>query len=895
MRNSLISLALLVMIAVSVARKYQLLGIALGLVLFTCFGACQLETEPDNNSLGEIDTFGFAKAENPDLPEDASASLIGNRITINVPAESDVTSLVPTIKYKGAELSPASGVAQDFTDPVTYTVVTPEGRVRVYTVTVVKAASSSKDITHFLIDSVEGTINGNDITVIMPFGTDLDMLRGSIIHTGVSVRPDSGSIQDFSEPVAYTVTARNGSTATYTVRVSVADSDAKDIIGFAIGNTVAEINGTQITLSLPFGTDLQKLAASITHTGLSVSPVSGSQQDFRGPVTYTVVAADGTSQQYTVLVSITADNAKAITRFSLAGRMAAISGNAISVTVPFGTDVEHLSPTIQHNGQSLSPASALEQDFSEPVIYTVTAADGSTAQYTVTVSEAPNSAKEITAFQILGNSAQISGTSITLTLPFGTSTAALVPTVTYSGANLQPASGVARNFNNPVNYLVTAGDGTTRTYEVTIMVAPNDAKEITMFRFGTLQADISGTAITATVPFETDLTLAPMITHNGASVLPASGQARNFTTPQMYTVTAQDGTERTYTVMVTRAANSARDITAFTVATRSASIEGTAITVTVPFGTAVTALAPMITHTGMSISPGNMVPQNFSQPVEYTVTAANSETRVFTVTVTVAEDRPKNITSFTFASPSATGTINNTENTISVTVPFGTSRTSLTPMVSHQGVSVSPMSNTARNFSSPVMYTVTADDNSTKIYTVTVTAAAGSSAKAITAFSIGSSQGMITGTSISLTLPNGSSRMNITPSITLSPLATISPMANVARDFSSPVMYRVTAQDLSFNDYTVTVSVAASTAKNITEFDIGVPGSSRTIGDETISVMVPSGTNVMALTPTITVSPDATLEPADPTERDFTNSVTYTVRAQDLTTKVYTVTVTVAP
>ncbi|HTU58225.1 MAG TPA: hypothetical protein VMF89_07320, partial [Polyangiales bacterium] len=416
--------------------------------------------------------FGFSKAENPDLPEDASGSLIGSRITINVPAESDVTSLVPTIRYKGAEVSPASGTAQDFTDPVTYTVVTPEGRERVYTVTVVKAASSSKEITHFLIDSVEGTINGTDITVIMPFGSDLKMLRGSIIHTGVSVRPDSGSVQDFSEPVEYTVTARNGTTATYTVRASVADSDAKDIIGFAIGNTVAEINGTQITLSLPFGTDLRELAASITHTGLSVSPESGSVQDFSGPVQYTVVAADGTSQQYTVLVSLTPDSAKAITRFSLAGRMAAISGNAISVTLPFGTDVEHLTPSIQHNGQSLSPASALEQDFSRPVVYTVTAADGSTAEYTVTVTVAPNTAKEITAFQILGRTAQIVGTSITLTVPFGTSTAALVPTITYSGASVQPASGVARNFDNPVNYLVTAGDGTTRTYEVTITVAP---------------------------------------------------------------------------------------------------------------------------------------------------------------------------------------------------------------------------------------------------------------------------------------------------------------------------------------------------------------------------------------------------------------------------------------
>jgi hypothetical protein len=302
----------------------------------------------------------------------------------------------------------------------------------------------------------------------------------------------------------------------------------------------------------------------------------------------------------------------------------------------------------------------------------------------------------------------------------------------------------------------------------------------------------------------------------------------------------------------------------------------------------------MITHTGMSISPGNMVPQNFSQPVEYTVTAANGDTRVFTVTVTVAADRPKNITSFTFSSPSATGTINNTENTVSITVPFNTPLT-LVPTVGISGVSVSPMSNTAQNFSSPVMYTVTADDGSTKVYTVTVTVAAGSSAKAITAFSIGGTQGMINGTSISLTLPSGSSRTNLTPSITLSPFATISPTANTARNFTNPVMYTVTAQDGSVDEYTVTVNVAESTAKNITEFNIGVPNSSRTIGDDTISVMVPSGTVVTALTPTITVSDGATVDPASGVERDFSGSVTYTVTAENNSTKVYTVTVMVEP
>jgi len=878
----------------SVARAYRLVGVALALVLFACVG-CQLETEPDNSSFGEITSFDFSKADNAGLPEDAKGSVVGSRITINVPAESDVTSLVPTIRYLGAGVSPASGSAQDFTDPVTYIVTTPEGRERVYTVTVVKAASSSKEITHFLIDGVEGTINGTDITLIMPFGTNLKTLRGSIIHTGARVSPDSGSAQDFSEPVEYTVTARDGTTATYTVTVSVAESDAKDIIGFAIGNTIAEINGTQITISLPHGTDLRELAASVTHTGLTVSPESGSQQDFREPVQYIVTAADGTTQLYTVLVSVTADNAKAITRFSLAGRTGTISGTAISVTLPFGTNVESLAPSVQHTGKSLSPASSVEQDFREPVVYTVMAADGSTAQYTVTVTVAPNNAKEITSFVILGNSAQIDGTNITLTLPAGTPTNALVPTITYAGASVLPPSGVARNFNNPVSYVVTAADGTRRTYEVTVTVAASNAKAITEFRFGSLFGDIQGDAITVTVPFAADVTaLAPTISHTGASVEPASGQARNFTAPQTYTVTAQDGTTRVYTVTVMRAASSAKDITSFSIGGTAATINGTAITITVPFGTNRNGLAPMFMHTGASVSFGSGVARDFRQPVTYTVTAADGTTQVYTVTVSVAPNSAKNITSFTFQSPSATGTIDNTANTVAVTVPFGTNRNSLTPNVMHEGVSISPMSGTAQNFSAPVMYTVTADDDSTKVYTVTVTVAAGSSAKEITSFAIAGVQGMITGTSITLTLPAGTSRTSLMPTISISALATIDPAANTARDFTNPVNYRVTAQDGTFTNYTVTVNVAPSTEKNITMFTVaGVTAPS--IGENTISVTVPNGTDLTALSPTISVSPGATIMPASGESRDFTAPVMYTVRAEDNSTKVYTVTVTAAP
>ncbi|MDR1761909.1 MAG: DUF5018 domain-containing protein [Bacteroidales bacterium] len=84
----------------------------------------------------------------------------------------------------------------------------------------------------------------------------------------------------------------------------------------------------------------------------------------------------------------------------------------------------------------------------------------------------------------------------------------------------------------------------------------------------------------------------------------------------------------------------------------------------------------------------------------------------------------KQITVFGFSEPAATGVINETAKTIAVNVPEGTNITALAPVIIISAdATVSPASGVAQNFSSPVAYTVTAADNSTTSYIVTVTVA----------------------------------------------------------------------------------------------------------------------------------------------------------------------------
>lgn len=89
------------------------------------------------------------------------------------------------------------------------------------------------------------------------------------------------------------------------------------------------------------------------------------------------------------------------------------------------------------------------------------------------------------------------------------------------------------------------------------------------------------------------------------------------------------------------------------------------------------------------------------------------------------------ITAFDFnaISPTITGTVNEGNHTVALTVPYGTSVTSLVPTISlSSGASVSPNTGISQDFTSPVTYTVTAEDGvTTQQYVVTVSVASPSS------------------------------------------------------------------------------------------------------------------------------------------------------------------------
>jgi hypothetical protein len=514
-------------------------------------------------------------------------------------------------------------------------------------------------------------------------------------------------------------------------RAVIAASTSKDIAAFSIGGANGTIIGTNIAVTVPYGTNVTSLMPTIAHTGASINPLASVARNFTTPVTYTVTAEDNSTKVYTVTVTVAKSSAKAVTSFALAGADGTINEAAgtIAVTVPYGTSVTSLMPTIIHTGAIVSPLATVAQDFTTPVTYTVTAEDNTTKVYTVTVSVAKNSAKAVTSFALAGATGTINEAAgtIAVTVPYGTSVTSLTPAIIHTGAIVSPLATVAQNFTNPVTYTVTAEDNTTKVYTVMVTVAKNNAKAVTSFALAGVDGTINEAAgtIAVTVPHGTNVTsLMPTIAHTGASISPLATVAQDFTNPVTYTVKAEDNSTKVYSVTVTVAKNSAKAVTSFALAGVAGTINEAAgtIAVTVPYGTNVASLTPAIIHTGAIVSPLATATQNFTNPVTYTVTAEDNSTKVYSVTVTVAKNNAKAVTSFALAG--VDGTINEAAGTIAVTVPYGTNVTSLTPAIIHTGASVSPASSVAQDFTNPVTYTVTAEDNSTKVYTVTVNVAA---------------------------------------------------------------------------------------------------------------------------------------------------------------------------
>jgi sugar lactone lactonase YvrE len=316
------------------------------------------------------------------------------------------TTAVPTVSgtvFATGKANEAVTPASDLQGKTTIVVTAEDGTTKkTYEVSYSVALNPAKAITGFAFQGLNPVVTGTidetakTIALTVPSGTDVTQLVPTIVHTGVSISPNNGLVQNFSNPVLYAVTAEDGGMASYTVSVSVGRSNDATLKDLTVnGTTVSGFDPAkeQYQVVLPYGTtEVPTVSGTVFATGKANAAVTPAAS-LPGTATVVVTAEDGmTKKTYEVSFSIASNTAKAITGFTFRDLNPVVTGTidetakTISVTVPWGTDVTQLIPTITHNGVSIAPDSGRIRDFSLPVVYTATAQDGSTASYVVTVS-----------------------------------------------------------------------------------------------------------------------------------------------------------------------------------------------------------------------------------------------------------------------------------------------------------------------------------------------------------------------------------------------------------------------------------------------------------------------------------------------------------------------------
>jgi parallel beta-helix repeat protein len=317
---------------------------------------------------------------------------------------------------------------------------------------------------------------------------------------------------------------------------------------------------------------------------------------------------------------------------------------------------------------------------SAPYTFAMPAADVTVSAEFVSLA---SSAKELLTFSFgsWAGTVDEGAKTVSVTVPYGTPVSGITPTATVStGADYSPKAPWGPGPSK--TYTVTAEDGTTVAYTVTVTVAANTVYNITISASanGTVTADTNsttvGTIVTLTANPNTNYslkagTLQVKETASGASVTVSSSAPYTFAMPAAdVTVSAEF-------------ASSAKKLETFVFSSWTGTVDEGAktVSVTVPYGTVITNIAPVITHTGASISPDTGAALDFTTQQTYTVTAEDGTTAAYTVTVTVAAATVYNIT----INPSLNGTVTASVagTTVTGTVEAATVSLTATPNTSY--------------------------------------------------------------------------------------------------------------------------------------------------------------------------------------------------------------------
>ncbi|NHZ41272.1 DUF4347 domain-containing protein [Massilia sp. CCM 8693] len=793
-----------------------------------------------------------------------------------------------------------------------------------YTVTVTRAASSNNDLSALSISSgtlspvfASGTTsyvaaigagtNSITVTPTAAAGTSSITVNGVAVTSGAA----SGAIamNPGSNTITVVVTAQNSATKSYTLTITRA---------------LPSNNATLSALSLTSGT---------------LSPVFAS-----GTTSYTASVANATTS---VAVTPTVSDATA-----------SVTVNGVAVT----------------SGNTSAPIALAVG--ANTITVAVTAQDGSTVtSYTVTVTRAASGDANLSALAFSGGTLTPafapSTTSYTMGVAAATGAITVTPTVNEPNATVTVngvavASGNAsgpiplNTGSNTVTIVVTAQNSSTKTYTVTVtraISANNDLAALSLSS-GTLNPVFSAAqqAYTATVPnASASVTVTPTVAESSASVTvngvavasgAASGQIALNTGANVITVTvtAQDGSPRSYTINVTRNVSSNADLSALTISggtlTPVFASATTAYTASVPNTTSSITITPSAANSTITVNNVATASGAASAPlalnvganvITVVVTAQNGvTTNTYTVTVTRAAPLVAELTGLSLSNATLAPAFSPATTAYSASVGAATSSLTVTPSAAAGSITVNGVAVASGSASAPIALltaanlitvVVTAQDGlSSKTYSISVTRAAASNAD-LAALSVPGATltpAFTPGvTSYALALPNGTSSISVTPAVadasarvTVNGVPVASGSASQAIALAAgnnSIVVSVTAQDGSVKTYTISATRAVSDNAAFANLAVsaGTLAPAFSSATSAYAVAVPNASASISITPTVadsgaSVTVNGVLVASASASAPValavgSNTITIVVTAQSGKTATTTVSVTRAP
>lgn len=346
-----------------------------------------------------------------------------------------------------------------------------------------------------------------------------------------------------------------------------------------------------------------------------------------------------------IYASLLGTNAK-VQRVVLNGTEAIIDNDAHTITVVMenSSDLTNTFPEVFDTigTTSVSPAPTERQDFTKPVIYSLTAENGAVVNYTMTVMATEDGT--ISYFEILGKAAEINADTHTIDIQLSSDIdlTNVTPKIVWSGSSISPEGAVDLSSGSIV-YHVTSSLGVVTDYTVNVTI-PASSEALQEFNISipgitdsVWTIDNTRQIITTTVPYGTDISSCTIerIKWYGMSVNMLEGDEINLTRCNYLTIKADNGDTITYAIVVAEAPFDAKTINQFTLYGHDGLIDETnkTITVTVPAKYDITDIAPdILAFTAKSVT-DPYAAHNFTSAITYEVTAYDGTCVTYTVTV----------------------------------------------------------------------------------------------------------------------------------------------------------------------------------------------------------------------------------------------------------------------